>query len=110
MALVWSQGSRTPYRVYQLQMVPEHKAEEKIRIVLEGLRGEGSIAELCCGEGIAQCLYYKWSKEIPEAGKKRLTGDTERQVTTVEIKDLRRDMHDLEKARASLSSSVITYD
>ena len=52
-----------------------HSAEEKIRIVLEGLRGEVSIAELCRKEGIAQNLYYRWSKEFLEAGKKRLAGD-----------------------------------
>ena len=70
----------------------QHNAEEKIPIVLEGLRGEYSIAELCRKEGIAQSLYYKWSKEFLEAGKKRLTGDTECQATTGEIKDLRREV------------------
>src|SRR5262249_24090780 len=55
-----------------------HSAEEKIRIVLEGLRGEDSIAELCRKEGINQNLYYRWSKEFLEAGKKRLAGDTAR--------------------------------
>ena len=58
-----------------------HAAEEKIRIVLEGLRGEDSIAELCRRESIAQSLYYKWSKEFLEAGKKRLAGDTAREAT-----------------------------
>ena len=56
-------------------------AEEKIRIVLDGLRGEDSIAELCRKEGIAQNLYYRWSKEVLEAGKKRLAGDTAREAT-----------------------------
>jgi len=56
--------------------------EEKIRIVLEGLRGEDSIAELCRKEGIAQNLYYRWSKEFLEAGKKRLAGDTAREATS----------------------------
>jgi len=60
-------------------------AEEKIRIVLEGLRGEYSIAELRRREGIAQGLYYAWSKEFLEAGKKRLSGDTERQATSGEV-------------------------
>ena len=55
-----------------------YSAEEKIRIVLEGLRGEDSIAELCRREGIAQNLYYRWSKDFLEAGKKRLAGDTAR--------------------------------
>jgi len=64
----------------------QYSAEEKIRIVLEGLRGEHSIAELCRREGIAQGLYYKWSKEFLEAGKKRLSGDTQRQATSGEVK------------------------
>src|SRR3546814_10908985 len=58
----------------------------KIRIVLEGLRGEDSIAELCRKEGIAQSLYYTWSKEFMEAGKRRLAGDTARAETTDEVK------------------------
>ena len=66
-----------------------YSAEEKIRIVLAGLRGEESIAALCRREGIAQSLYYKWSKEFLEAGKRRLSGDTERQATSPEVKDLR---------------------
>ena len=67
----------------------KYSAEEKIRIVLAGLRGEESIAALCQREGIAQSLYYKWSKEFLEAGKRRLSGDTERQATSPEVKDLR---------------------
>ena len=59
-----------------------HSSEEKIRIVLEGLRGEDSIAELCRREGINQNLYYRWSKEFLEAGKKRLAGDTAREATS----------------------------
>ena len=62
-----------------------HSAEEKIRIVLEGLRGEESIAELCRREGIATSLYYSWSKEFLEAGKRRLAGDTARQATSPEV-------------------------
>ena len=80
----------------------QYSAEEKIRIVLEGLRGEHSIAELCRREGIAQSLYYKWSKEFLEAGKKRLAGDTERQATSGEVKDLRREMSDLKEALADV--------
>lgn len=78
----------------------QYSSEEKIRIVLEGLRGEYSISELCRREGIAQSLYYKWSKEFLEAGKKRLSGDTERQATSSEVKDLRREMGDLKEALA----------
>ncbi len=66
-----------------------YTAEEKIRIVLTGLRGEVSIAELCRQEGISQGLYYKWSKEFLEAGKKRLAGDTERSATSGEVTALR---------------------
>jgi transposase len=66
-------------------------AEDKIRIVLEGLRGEESIAELCRREGIASSMYYGWSKEFLEAGKKRLAGDTARAATSDEVKDLRRE-------------------
>jgi transposase len=60
----------------------QYSAEEKIRIVLDGLRGEDSIAELCRKEGIAQNLYYHWSKEFLEAGKKRLAGDTARETAS----------------------------
>src|SRR5256885_15316465 len=66
-----------------------HSAEEKIRIVLEGLRGEDSITELCRKEGINQNLYYRWSKEFLEAGKKRLAGDTAREATSDEVKECR---------------------
>ena len=75
-------------------------AEEKIRIVIEGLRGESSIAELCRREGIAQSLYYSWSKEFLEAGKKRLAGDTDRAATTDEVKTLKRETRDLKEALA----------
>ena len=67
----------------------QYSAEEKIRIVLSGLRGEDSIAELCRREGIAESLYYSWSKEFLEAGRKRLSGDTARQASSGEVKDLR---------------------
>ena len=72
----------------------QYGAEEKIRIVLDGLRGEDSIAELCRREGIAQSLYYKWSKDFMEAGKKRLAGDIVRQANTTEVTDLRREARD----------------
>ena len=77
-----------------------HAAEEKIRIVLEGLRGEESIAALCRREGIAQSLYYKWSKEFLEAGKKRLAGDTARDATSDEVKALRAEARGLKEALA----------
>src|SRR5947209_2191309 len=67
----------------------QYTAEEKVRIVIAGLRGEESIAELCRKEGINQNLYYRWSKEFLEAGKKRLAGDTAREATSDEVKELK---------------------
>ena len=80
----------------------KYNAEEKIRIVLEGLRGEASIAELCRREGINPNLYYKWSKEFLEAGKVRLTGDTKRQASSSEVEDLRRENEALKEVVAEL--------
>src|ERR1700752_4636365 len=81
----------------------QYSAEEKIRIVLDGLRGEDSIAELCRREGIAQNLYYRWSKDFLEAGKKRLAGDTARAATSDEVKDLRREASALKEVVAELT-------
>ncbi len=78
-------------------------AEEKIRIVLEGLRGEDSIAELCRREGINQNLYYRWSKDFLEAGKKRLAGDTAREATSDEVRQLSREALALKEAVADLT-------
>ena len=78
-------------------------AEEKIRIVLEGLRGEESIAEICRREGIATSMYYGWSKEFLEAGKKRLAGDTTRAATADEVKALRREAQSLKEVVADLT-------
>ena len=80
----------------------KYNAEEKIRIVLEGLRGEESIAELCRREGIAPNMYYKWSKEFLEAGKARLTGDVKRQATSSEVNDLRQENEQLKQVVAEL--------
>jgi transposase len=77
-----------------------YSAEDKIRIVLDGLRGEDSIAELCRREGIAQSMYYGWSKEFLEAGKRRLAGDTARAATSDEVKDLRREAGALKEVDA----------
>src|SRR3954469_8442453 len=77
-------------------------AEEKIRIVLEGLRGEDSIAELCRKEGINQNLYYRWSKEFLEAGKKRLAGDTAREATSDEVKQLKAEARQLKETLAEV--------
>ena len=80
-----------------------YSAEEKIRIVLEGLRGDDSLAELCRREGIAQGVYYKWSKEFMEAGKRRLAGDTVRAANNEEVTELRREGRDLKEVVAELT-------
>ena len=77
-------------------------SEEKIRIILDGLRGEYSIAELCRKEGINNTLYYRWSKDFLEAGKKRLAGDTVREANTDEVVDLKKENTDLKQAVAEL--------
>ena len=81
-------------------------AEEKIRIVLDGLRGEDSIAELCRREGIAQSLYYSWSKEFLEAGKKRLAGDTAREASSGEVKELQREARALKEVVAEQALEI----
>ena len=78
----------------------QYSAEEKIRVVLDGLRREHSIAELCPREGIAESLYYSWSKEFLEAGKRRLAGDTARAATSSEVTDLRREARTLKEVVA----------
>ena len=80
-----------------------YSAEEKIRTVLEGLRGEDSIAELCRREGIPPNVYYRWSKDFLEAGKKRLSGDTAREATSEEVKGLRREATALKEVVADLT-------
>ncbi len=80
-----------------------YSAEEKIRIVLAGLRGEESISALCRREGIAESLYYSWSKEFLEAGKTRLAGDTARQATSPEVKELRSESAALKEVVAELT-------
>jgi len=80
-------------------------SEEKIRIVLEGLRGEQSVSELCRREGIAANLYYRWSKDFLEAGKKRLSGDTVREATSGEVKELRAENGELKEVVAELTLS-----
>ena len=81
----------------------QYSAEEKIRIVLEGLRGEENILELCRREGIAASMHYGWSKEFLEAGKRRLAGDTARAATSGEVKDLRREATALKEVVADLT-------
>ena len=81
-------------------------SEEKIRIIIEGIRGESSVAELCRKEGISQGIYYKWSKDFMEAGKKRLSGDTMREANTTEVRHLKDDNSDLKELVAELSLEV----
>ena len=78
----------------------KYSTEERIRIVLEGLKGEASIAELCRREGISPNLYYTWSKEFLEAGKKRLAGDTEREASRDDVSELRKESNQLKEALA----------
>ena len=87
----------------------KYSAEEKIRIVLDGLRGEESIAALCRKEGIPANLYYRWSKEFLEAGKKRLTGDTAREASSSEVSDLRQENTQLKQlvAEVALKNRVL---
>jgi transposase len=80
----------------------KYSSEEKIRIVIEGMRGEVSIAELCRKEGIAQNLYYRWSKDFMESGKKRLDGDTMREANTSEVQSLKKENTQLKEAVAEL--------
>jgi transposase len=81
----------------------KYSSEEKIRIVLEGLRGEDTIAELCRREGIAPNLYYMWSREFLEAGKRRLLGDTKREATSSEVTELRKENVHLKQLVADLA-------
>jgi transposase len=93
-------GAEQTVRDIRRRTRKQYSAEEKIRIVLTGLRGEESIAELCRREGIAEGLYYSWSKEFLEAGKKRLSGDTARQASSGEVKALRAEARSLKEALA----------
>ena len=87
----------------------QYSSEEKIQIVLEGLRGEISIAELCRREGINANLYYRWSKDFLEAGKKRLQGDTVREANSAEVNDLRQENTQLKElvAEVTLKNRVL---
>jgi transposase len=90
-------------REIQRRTRKRYNSEEKIRVVLDGLKGEASIAELCRREGINPNIYYKWSKEFLEAGKKRLQGDTVREATSSEVVDLRKENDQLKQLVAELS-------
>ena len=97
------QSSEATVREIRRRPRRRFSAEEKIRIVLEGLRGEVSVAELCRREGIASNLYYRWSKEFLEAGKKRLNGDTVREATSDEVKVLRSENRELKEVVAEMT-------
>ncbi|MCH8998437.1 MAG: transposase [Proteobacteria bacterium] len=85
----------------------KYSAEDKIRIVLEGLRGEDTVAELCRREGIAQNLYYKWSRDFLEAGKKRLSGDVEREASSTEVTELKSENRHLKQLYADLAIELV---
>jgi transposase len=97
------QDAETTVREIRRKTRKKYSAEEKIRIVLEGLRGENTIAELCRREGIHPNMYYKWSKEFLEAGKQRLTGDTQRQADNQEVQAMRTENEQLKQLVAELS-------
>jgi len=90
-------GSEKMIRTIKRKTRRQYSAEEKIRIVLDGLRGEDSIAELCRREGLAESMYYKWSKEFMEAGKDRLRGNTMRKATRDEVVQLKQENQQLKE-------------
>jgi len=93
-------SSEKTIKDFHLATRKQYSTEEKIRIVLDGLCGEGTIAELCRREGIAQSIYYKCSKKFLEAGKKRLGGGTTRTASTGEVQNLRRKADELKEVDA----------
>ena len=97
------QSSEAAVREIRRRTRRKFSPEEKIRIVLEGLRGEQGVAELCRREGIAANLYYRWSKDFLEAGKKQLAGDTLREATSDEVKDLRSKNRELKEVVAEIT-------
>ncbi len=97
------QSSEAAVREIRRRTRRKFSPEEKIRIVLEGLRGEQSVSELCRREGIAANLYYRWSKDFLEAGKKRLAGDTVREATSDEVKDLQAENRELKEVVAEIT-------
>lgn len=101
--MAYEPGPESVVREIRRKTRRRYSAEEKIRIVLEGLKGEESIAELCRREQISPNLYYNWSKEFLEAGKRRLQGDTKREATSNEVTELRRENGQLKQLVADLS-------
>ena len=101
--MVRKKGVETTVREIRRKTRKKYSAEEKIRIVLEGLRGEGTIAELCRREGMHPNMYYKWSKEFLEAGKQRLLGDTKREADNQEVQSMRSENEQFKQLVAELS-------
>lgn len=97
------QSSESLIREIKRKTRRRFSAEEKIRIVLEGLRGEESISALCRREGISQGIYYKWSKDFMEAGKRRLSGDVKREANSGEVSEIRKENENLKQLVAELS-------
>lgn len=97
------QGSESVVKEIKRNTRRKFNAEEKIGIILEGLRGEDSIANICRKEGIFPSIYYKWSKSFLEAGKRQLTGDTTREASSTEVSDLRKENEQLKHLVADLS-------
>ena len=98
-----SKGPESVVREIKRKTRRKFNPEEKIRIILEGLKGEDSIAAICRREGIAPGLYYKWSKSFLEAGKRRLTGDTIREANSDEVSEIRKENEQLKQLVAELS-------
>lgn len=98
-----TQGVEATVREIRRKTRKKYSAEDKVRIVLEGLRGEEKIAELCRREGIHQNMYYKWSKEFLEAGKQRLVGDTKREADSQEVEAMRSENEQLKAVVAELT-------
>ena len=96
-------SAESTVRNIRRQTRKQYNAEDKIRIVVEGLRGEQTIAELCRKEGLNQSLYYKWSKEFLEVGKSRLAGNTKREADSTEVKEMREELDQLKLLVAELS-------
>ena len=97
------ESAEAAVRIIRRVIRKKYSAEEKVRIVLEGLRGETSIAGLCRREGIPTNLYYRWSKDFLEAGKQRLVGDSDRQADSRQVSYMRTELDQLKQLVAELS-------
>ena len=107
--MVRKKSSESIIRDIKRQTKRKFSSEEKISIVIEGLRGEDSIASICRREGVAPSVYYRWSKDFMEAGKKRLNGDTVREANTDEVDELRNQNNSLKIAVADLTLEAMSW-